>query len=132
MIMGIPRLYSISSVQYMCNHPSHTISYSGCEPKRLGHQSGERQERVAGREGRRKRGGKSGGGGRGGRGRGRSSGKRWKFWHLEYRPCPCSVLSRSVMSFSLRPHEQRILQARILGWVVMPSSRGSSQPRDQT
>ena len=25
-----------------------------------------------------------------------------------------------------------ILQARILKWVVMPSSRGSSQPRDQT
>ena len=26
----------------------------------------------------------------------------------------------------------RILQARILEWVTMPSSRGSSQPRDQT
>ena len=25
-----------------------------------------------------------------------------------------------------------ILQARILAWVAMPSSRGSSQPRDQT
>ena len=25
-----------------------------------------------------------------------------------------------------------ILQARILEWVVMPFSRGSSQPRDQT
>ena len=25
-----------------------------------------------------------------------------------------------------------ILQARILEWVVMPSSRGSSKPRDQT
>ena len=25
-----------------------------------------------------------------------------------------------------------ILQARILEWVVMPSSRGSSRPRDQT
>ena len=25
-----------------------------------------------------------------------------------------------------------ILQARILGWVTTPSSRGSSQPRDQT
>ena len=25
-----------------------------------------------------------------------------------------------------------VLQARILEWVVMPSSRGSSQPRDQT
>ena len=27
---------------------------------------------------------------------------------------------------------QRILQARILEWVAIPSSRGSSQPRDQT
>ena len=26
----------------------------------------------------------------------------------------------------------RIIQARILDWVAMPSSRGSSQPRDQT
>ena len=26
----------------------------------------------------------------------------------------------------------RILQARILEWVAMPSSRGSSQPRDRT
>ena len=25
-----------------------------------------------------------------------------------------------------------ILQARILEWIAMPSSRGSSQPRDQT
>ena len=25
-----------------------------------------------------------------------------------------------------------ILQARILGWIAMPSSRGSSQPRDRT
>ena len=25
-----------------------------------------------------------------------------------------------------------ILQARILGWIAMPSSRGSSEPRDQT
>ena len=27
---------------------------------------------------------------------------------------------------------QGILQARILEWVAMPSSRGSSQPRDPT
>ena len=27
---------------------------------------------------------------------------------------------------------QGILQARILEWIVMPSSRGSSPPRDQT
>ena len=30
------------------------------------------------------------------------------------------------------PLSMRILQARILEWVAMPSSRGSSQPRDQT
>ena len=49
------------------------------------------------------------------------------------------VLSRSVMSSSLWPHGlytlpgfsvRGILQARILEWVAMPSSRGSSQPRD--
>ena len=38
--------------------------------------------------------------------------------------------SRSVVSNSLQPH--RILQARILEWVVFPFSRGSSQPKDQT
>ena len=50
------------------------------------------------------------------------------------------VFSHSVMSDSLRPHglysqappSMQILQARILEWVTMPSSRGSSQPRDQT
>ena len=30
------------------------------------------------------------------------------------------------------PMYMGILQARILEWVTMPSSRGSSQPRDQT
>ena len=62
-------------------------------------------------------------------------------------PCCCSrkvyfyhplftVLSCLVMSDSLQPHGLRlpgssmgILQARILAWVAMPSSRGSSQPR---
>ena len=50
------------------------------------------------------------------------------------------VLSHSVMSNSLGPLDcsppvssgHGILQARILEWVAMPSSRGSSQPRDQT
>ena len=51
------------------------------------------------------------------------------------------VLSRSVVSDSLWPHGLQptrllcpwgCLQARILEWVVMPSSRGSSQPRDRT
>ena len=47
---------------------------------------------------------------------------------------------RSVMSDSVTPwtvaHQTLlstgILQARILEWVAMPSSRGSSQPGDQT
>ena len=48
------------------------------------------------------------------------------------------MLSRSVVSDSLWPHGPQsaqsmgILQARILVWVAMPSSKGSSQPRDQT
>ena len=44
-----------------------------------------------------------------------------------------------VMTDSLRPHVAQqapqsmgILQARILEWVAMPSSRGSSQSRDWT
>ena len=49
------------------------------------------------------------------------------------------VLSRFV-SDSLQPQDcspasssvHGILQARILEWVAVPSSRGSSQPRDQT
>ena len=51
----------------------------------------------------------------------------------------CSaVLGRSVVTDFLRPHvlyvacqaplSMEILQARILEWVAMPSSRGSSQP----
>ena len=40
--------------------------------------------------------------------------------------------SRSVMSDSLWPHGLWIVQARILEWVVLPFSRGSSQPMDQT
>ena len=42
--------------------------------------------------------------------------------------CWC-VLSRSVVSDSA-PLSMAILQARKLEWVAMPSSRGSSQPRD--
>ena len=38
-------------------------------------------------------------------------------------PIPCSPPGSSVLG---------ILQARILGWVFISSSRGSSQPRDQT
>ena len=44
--------------------------------------------------------------------------------------------SHSVVSDSLQPHGlyavHGILQARIPDWVVIPFSRGSSQPRDQT
>ena len=41
--------------------------------------------------------------------------------------------NHSVMSDSLRPHGVHgILQARILEWVVVPFSRGTSQPRDWT
>ena len=51
----------------------------------------------------------------------------------------CAVLGCSVVSESLQPHGLQpgssvhgILQARTLEWVAMPSSRGSSQPRDRT
>ena len=63
-------------------------------------------------------------------------------WLICYCAVCHAVLSHSVMSVSLRSHglhvahqaflSMRILQARILEWVVMPSSRGSSQPRDGT
>ena len=43
--------------------------------------------------------------------------------HLFFDPMDCSPLCSSVHG---------ILQARILEWVAVPSSRGSSQPRDQT
>ena len=46
------------------------------------------------------------------------------------------MFSLSVVSDSLHPHEllltMGILQARILEWIAMPSSMGSSQLRDQT
>ena len=42
------------------------------------------------------------------------------------------ILSKhcSAVSYSLKPHG--ILQARILEWVTVPFSRGSSQPRGWT
>ena len=45
----------------------------------------------------------------------------------------CAMISCSIVSNSVAPQvplSMRILQARILGWVAMPFSRGSSQPRD--
>ena len=52
----------------------------------------------------------------------------------------CAVLSHSVVPDSAAPWtatcqaplSMGILQARILEWIAMPSSRGSSQLRDQT
>ena len=45
-----------------------------------------------------------------------------------------SVVSNSLLFYGRLPERllYRILQARILEWVAMPSSRGSSQPRDRT
>ena len=43
-------------------------------------------------------------------------------------PTPCDPMDCSPPGSSVHG----ILQARILEWVAMPSSRGSSQPRDQT
>ena len=47
---------------------------------------------------------------------------------LQLCPTFCDLMDCSPPSFSVHG----ILQARILEWVVMPFSRGSSQPRDQT
>ena len=49
--------------------------------------------------------------------------------------CPLCVLSLSFMSDLLKPHGLqpiRILQARILEWVAIPFSSGSSRLRDLT
>ena len=43
---------------------------------------------------------------------------------LQSRPTLCDPMDSSLPGFSVH----RILQARILEWVVMPSPRGSSQP----
>ena len=63
-------------------------------------------------------------------------------WSPSLSTCLCAcMLSRSVVSNSsatpwtvarLAPLSMGILQAGILEWVAMPSSRGSSRPRDQT
>ena len=46
----------------------------------------------------------------------------------------CSVMAKSATPWITRslpgPSAHGILQTRILEWVAMPSSRGSSQPRD--
>ena len=60
--------------------------------------------------------------------------------HTSYGGMGSEHVSHSVMSDSLRPNDwdppgssdYGTLQARILEWVAIPSSRGSSQPRDWT
>ena len=44
----------------------------------------------------------------------------------------CPTLWNPMDCSPQAPLSMGIFQARILGWVAMPSSRGSSQPRDQT
>ena len=44
----------------------------------------------------------------------------------------CPALSEPMTAAPQAPLSIGILQARILEWIAMPSSRGSSQPRDQT
>ena len=49
--------------------------------------------------------------------------------------CPDSVVPNSLWPNGLQPTRllcSWILPARMLGWVAMPSSRASSQPRDRT
>ena len=47
---------------------------------------------------------------------------------LQLCPTLCDTMDYSLPDFSIHG----ILQARILEWVAMPYSRGSSQPRDGT
>ena len=66
----------------------------------------------------------------------------WSYYFFEINISSnwCAVLSRSFVPDSITqwtearqaPLFTRILQARILEWVPMPSSRGSSQTRDST
>ena len=47
----------------------------------------------------------------------------------------CSAMSNSVIPWTIAgqtPLSMGILQARILKWVAIPSSKGFSQPRDRT
>ena len=61
-------------------------------------------------------------------------------WVLTVCVCVCVCVTRSAVSDSLDSIDcsspgssvHGILQARILQWVAISSSRGSSQPRDQT
>ena len=57
-----------------------------------------------------------------------------KYFHSQKNECCCrlltSLVSDSVQPYGLQP--ARMLQARVLEWVAVTSSRGSSQPRDRT
>ena len=44
----------------------------------------------------------------------------------------CPTLCNPMAVAHQAPPSMGILQARILEWVAMPSSRGSSQPKDRT
>ena len=60
--------------------------------------------------------------------------------HIYFYIMCCTVLNHSVVSDSLWPHGcsppgssvHGVLQAKVLEWAAMPSSRGSSQPQDWT
>ena len=54
----------------------------------------------------------------------------WRCMHAKSLVCPtlCDPMDYNLPGFSVRG----ILQARIPEWVAMPSSKGSSPPRDQT
>ena len=54
--------------------------------------------------------------------------KKWKWKWLSLCPTLCDPMDYSPPSSSVHG----ILQARILEWVAIPFSRGSSRPRDQT
>ena len=58
----------------------------------------------------------------------------WYFLHAVLRLVTqlCLTLCNPWTAAHQAPLSMRILQARILEWVAMPSSRRSSQPRDQT
>ena len=53
---------------------------------------------------------------------------RVKVLVTQSRPALCSPMDHRLLGSSVRG----VSQARILEWVVIPFSRGSSQPRDQT
>ena len=66
----------------------------------------------------------------------------WKFHNFVQKFCMCICMYAKLLQLcpTLQPMDYSlpassahgILQARTLEWIAMPSSRGSSQPRDQT